>query len=368
MGNMVSDEQAMMPIAASRREVAAQPEVVARALAEQAAAVRTLAAALAERDTREIALLGSGDSWFAGLACRLAFETYAGVPAEALQAYEYAAYGRPSFDRRTAAIVISSSGRPTTTWDALDRALATPAYVVGITDKPYTGNPFLEKSHTALVPGAAKIGWPAQTTTATIALLIDLAIELGRARGHLPDDEASRLSAQLRALPGAMRALLDQSGPPAQQLASELLGGGIRRVYTFVGAGPSLGVAHVGMALMAEGPQETGLAIAVEEFHHGLHIATVAKEDVVVLLAPSGSASQRCLDTARSVRAWGAKLLALVDQHDSAIGPLADAVFVLPAAPEPMTPLLALLPLHQLSIQLAEQKVAAGYRRPAAVP
>jgi DNA-binding MurR/RpiR family transcriptional regulator len=89
---------------------------------------------------------------------------------------------------------------------------------------------------------------------------------------------------------------------------------------------------------------------AIEEFHHGLHIASVAKEDVVVLIASGGPASQRCLDTARSVRAWGAKLLAIVDQHDRAIGPLADAVFVLPAAPVPMTPLLALLPLHQLSI------------------
>ncbi len=88
----------------------------------------------------------------------------------------------------------------------------------------------------------------------------------------------------------------------------------------------------------------------------------------MVLIAPSGSASRRCLDTARSARAWGSKLLAIVDQHDRAIGPLADAVFVLPAAPEPMTPLLTLLPLHQLSIQLAEQKVAAGHRRPISVP
>jgi glucosamine--fructose-6-phosphate aminotransferase (isomerizing) len=358
----------MMPISATRREVAAQPEVLAQVLAQQAAAVRALAGVLVERDTREIVLLGSGDSWFAGLACRLAFETYAGLPAEAIQAYEYAAYARPAFDSRTVAIVTSSSGRPTTTWDALDRALSTPAYAVGITDTPYAGNPFLEKSHTALVPGASKIGWPAQTTTATIALLIDLAIELGRARGHLAAAEADQLSAQLRSLPRAMRAVLDQSGPQAEQLARDLLVGGMRRIYTFVGAGPSLGVAYVGMALLAEGPQEAGIAIAVEEFHHGLHIATIARDDVVVLIAPTGPASPRYLDTARSVRAWGARLLAIVDDQDAALGPLADAVSVLPAAPEPMTPLLTLPPLHQLSIHLAEQKVAAGYVRPASVP
>jgi glucosamine--fructose-6-phosphate aminotransferase (isomerizing) len=363
-----SDEQAMMPISATRREVGAQPEVVARMLAEQAGAVRALATTLAERETREIVLLGSGDSWFAGLACRLAFETYAGLAVEAVQAYEYAAYGRPAFDSRTAAIVISSSGRPTTTWDALDRALATPAYVVGITDNPYAGNPFREKVHTALVPGAHKAGWPAQTTTATIALLIDLAIELGRARGHLPSAEADSLSQRLRSLPPEMRAVLDRSDTQAEQLARDLLADEKRRIYTFVGAGPSLGVAYVGMALLAEGPQEAGLAIAAEEFHHGLHIATIAHDDVVLLIAPTGPASGRYLDTARSVHAWDARLLAIVDDQDAEIGPLAEAMFVLPTVPEPMTPLLTLLPLHQLSIHLAAQKVAAGYRRPASVP
>jgi glucosamine--fructose-6-phosphate aminotransferase (isomerizing) len=362
----MSDEQSMMPISATRREVAAQPEVVARVLNEQASAVRALAAAIVERDAREIVLLGSGDSWFAALACRLAFETYAGLPTDAIQAYEYAAYGRPTTDSRTVVIVISSSGRPTTTWDALERALATPAYVVGITDKPYAGNPFLEKSHTTLVPGASKVGWPAQTTTATMAVLIDLAIELGRARGHLA--EADQLSAQLRALPNAMQSVLEQSDGQAVQQVRELLAGSLRRIYTFVGAGPSLGVAYTGMALMAEGPQEAALAIAVEEFHHGLHIATIARDDVVILIAPGGPASSRCLDTARSVRTWNTRLLAIVDEQDNAIGPLADAVFAIPAVPEPMTPLLTLLPLHQLSIHLAEQKVAAGYTRPASVP
>ncbi len=364
----MSDELSMMPIAATRREVAAQPEVIARVLAEQSGAIRDLAVRLAARGARQVVLLGSGDSWFAGMACRLAFETYSGLPAEAIQAYEYAAYGHASFDAATAAVVISSSGRPTTTWDALDRALATPAYVVGITDKPYAGNPFREKVHTAIVPGALKVGWPAQTTTATIAVLITLAIELGRARGHLAEAAAEACIAQLLALPELMQRVLEQSGAWAEQLARAWLSAGVRRTYTFVGAGPSLGVAYTGMALLAEGPQEAGIAIAAEEFHHGLHIATIARDDVVVAVAPSGAASRRMLDVARSVHTWGAQLVALVDTSDTAIGALAGSTLTLPEVAEPLTPLLTLLPLHQLSIALAEQKVAAGYQRPRAVP
>jgi glucosamine--fructose-6-phosphate aminotransferase (isomerizing) len=122
------------------------------------------------------------------------------------------------------------------------------------------------------------------------------------------------------------------------------------------------------MALLAEGPQEAGIAIAVEEFHHGLHIATIAPDDVVLVIAPSGSASRRSLETATSVHAWGVHLVALVDAQDTAIRSLATTVLELPSVPEPMTPLLTLLPLHQLSIHLAARKVAAGYQRPVRVP
>jgi glucosamine 6-phosphate synthetase-like amidotransferase/phosphosugar isomerase protein len=358
----------MMPISATRREVAAQPEVIARVLAELAAPVRELAQLLAARGTRQIVLLGSGDSWFAGLACRLAFETYSGLPAEAVQAYEYAAHGHPGVDAATAVIVISSSGRPTTTWDALDRALLTPAYVVGITDTPYAGNPFSERVHTVLVPGAEKAGWPAQTTSATIALLIMLAVELGRARGQLDAGAADRLGEQLRAIPAAMGAVLEASAGWAVGLARRYGEGGARRIITFVGSGPSLGVAYTGMALLAEGPQEVGIAIAAEEFHHGLHIATIAPDDVVLLVAPTGAGSLRMLDTARAVAAWGAQLVAIVDTHDEAIRGLAGSVCEVPGLPEPLSPLLTLLPLHQLSIQLAAQKVASGYQRPRSVP
>ena len=68
------------------------------------------------------------------------------------------------------------------------------------------------------------------------------------------------------------------------------------------------------------------------------------------------------------MRTWGSRLFAIVDEQNGEIGKLADATFVLPATSEPMTPLLTLLPLHQLSLHLADQKVVAGYQRPKAVP
>ena len=123
----MSDDTAMMPISATRQEVSAQPQVMARVLAELGPQINELAAAMAARQISQVLASGSGDSWFAAQALQLAWEQYAGVVFVPLQAYEYAAYGRPGVDARTAHFVISSSGRPTTTWDTLDRALASGA-------------------------------------------------------------------------------------------------------------------------------------------------------------------------------------------------------------------------------------------------
>ena len=117
----LADETALMPIEATRAEVYAQPKVVARVLQELQEQILELAQTLARRQVNLVLASGSGDSWFAAQAVRLAWDRYAGLPFEALQAYEYAAYGRPGVDDRTLHLVISSSGRPTTTWDALDQ-------------------------------------------------------------------------------------------------------------------------------------------------------------------------------------------------------------------------------------------------------
>jgi glucosamine--fructose-6-phosphate aminotransferase (isomerizing) len=361
----MSDETAMMPISATREEVSNQPEVIARVLKNLRPQIVELAQTLTDRGVNQVLASGSGDSWFAGQAARLAWERYAGVVFEPMQAFEYAAYGRTGINRHTANFVISSSGRPTTTWDALDRALNTPAYVIGVTDNPSPDNPFVMKPHIALVPRAKKVGWPAQTTTATIALFISLAIEFGRLNGHLSPEKASHLTSQLEAIPAQMTEVLEDSSPWAEKMAESLAG---KRFFTFVGGGPSYAVAQIGSALLAEGPQELGLALAVEEFHHALRIGTIMKGEPVILIAPGGASDARYRDSARVVQQWGARLIAIVTpEGEELLGDGSDGI-LLPGVEETFSPLLTVLPLHALSIALAQQKVDGGYQRPSTVP
>ena len=67
----MSDKTAMMPIANTREEVAAQPDVTARVLRELAPQIEMLAKEMHQRKIEQVLASGSGDSWFAAQAVRL---------------------------------------------------------------------------------------------------------------------------------------------------------------------------------------------------------------------------------------------------------------------------------------------------------
>ena len=355
----------LMPIADTRREVDETPAALTRALSLQAETLTRAAVELTNRQVDRLILLGSGDSLSAGQAALQAFERCSALQVEAVQAYEFAAYGQPGLDERTALIVISSSGRPTTTWDALNRALASPSYVIGLSDITYPGNPFIEKSHLAIVPGAVKKGWPAQPTTVTTAILIQLAILLGKQRGVLSPEQASGYQDELLHVPTGITNILKECQAPAEKMAEALTG---QRLFVFVGGGSGYAAACVGAALWAAGPQLPAVAHEVEEFHHALRVATLAPGDPLILVAPDGSVDSRNLDTARVVKSWGGRLAVLCSPHNHALRSQADWWFTLPVVPEMFSPLYTLPVLQSLSIEFAKQRVAGGYQRVADIP
>ena len=92
------------------------------------------------------------------------------------------------------------------------------------------------------------------------------------------------------------------------------------------------------------------------------------KGEPVILIAPAGPSESRYHDSASVVQQWGARLIALVTPGmEDLLDGETDGV-LLPGVEEAFSPLLTVLPLHALSIALAEQKVAGGYQRPRSVP
>src|SRR5262245_10659195 len=56
-------------------------------------------------------LVGCGDSWYCGMSTRLAFEAWAGVSTEALQALEFSRYWSAYAPADSLVVALSNSGR-----------------------------------------------------------------------------------------------------------------------------------------------------------------------------------------------------------------------------------------------------------------
>lgn len=350
-----------MPLAATRRELDQEPAVVARVIATLAGEMTCLAKQMESRRTKQILVIGSGDSYFIGLAARLAFQTCAQIHITVLQALEFACYGHPNVDEHSAIFIISSSGRKSVIWDALERAATTPALIVGITDNAEPSNPIPQKAHVTLLPRSQKAGYPTQTTAAALTLLLMLAVEWGSIMDSISQPSCNELKHQIKLLPEKMNSVLENSHNFAKQIAAETCE---QNVFTLIGSGPNEASAHIGSALLAEGPQRFGLALPLEEFHHSLRQYALQPGNPVILIATQPVCLQRSLDTARATRAQNAFLAGIISEQTRDIGDYCHHHLTIPEAPEILSPLLTLIPLQELSIQLAEKRISQGYNRP----
>ena len=138
--------------------------------------------AIADRLTtgiRRVVLVGCGDSLAVMIAARQALETALGVPCEPMQSLEFAYYHADLVDGGTAVIALSSSGETTRTVEALLVAQHRGSYTVALTNTD--GSTLQREADTALKIEATRVGWPTQSSTAALALLLELAIRISRA-------------------------------------------------------------------------------------------------------------------------------------------------------------------------------------------
>ena len=115
------------------------------------------------------------------IAARVLLEEMFGVPCEPVQALEMAYYARQPVDASAFVVGLSSSGETPRTVEAMVVARAMGAQTLALTN---TANSTMtrEADHTLFIHAERK-GWPTQSSTAAIALIMALALEYGAARG-----------------------------------------------------------------------------------------------------------------------------------------------------------------------------------------
>jgi glucosamine--fructose-6-phosphate aminotransferase (isomerizing) len=346
------DPKLRFRVQATGPELFGQPAAIRATLESNATTLDAIADRLAA-GVRRVVLVGCGDSLAVMVAARRALESMLGVPCEPVQSLEFAYYQADLVDEGSAVIALSSSGETTRTVEALLMAQHRGSYTVAITN---TGGSTLQtEASTSLKIEATRVGWPTQSSTAALALLLELAIRVGERRVPI---EAATLRAAFTGLPDDMAGVLDRIDPQIADIAESEVAAGVRNVL-FSGAGPNLASAIVGAAKVKECTTLHAVDIQVEEYHH--YNSQKAGEPLF-LLAPSGPSVPRAVDTGRDALRWGGRLYVVTTEGERAFDDLAGRVITLPPVPESLSPLLYLLPVQLIGYHLGLSSYAAAVR------
>ncbi len=334
-------------------EIVEQPDVIRRTLSLERETVSVAARTIADADIKRIYLTGCGDSLAVMVAVRSLFETLLGIPCEPVQALDMAYYYHHTLGPDALLITLSSSGTTTRTVEALMIAKAKGAHTLALSNTP--GSALMVESDHKLTVHAQRKGWPTQASTAAIALLAQLALDIARAKG-VAGGLVDPLQAALDAIPDQIAAVIaEHDGPIAAIAESEAA----RAFYLFAGGGPSFAAAMFGSAKIKECSPDHGIAIPLEEFHH---YNSQKAGDPLFIIAPDGPSVQRARDTAHEGRRWGGQVYSIVTGDEARLDDCSNSVLRLPAVPEVLSALVYTIPVQLFAYHVAMAKFRAAER------
>ncbi len=336
-------------IAVMRDEIETIPAVIADSTSRLRPALRELALELGP-GLEEVVLTGCGDSSYAGLAVRLAFERVAGVRCRPVEALDLARYEVRYVPREPAPLLVavSYSGEVGRTIEA-----AAAAERFGWQTLALTGRADGRLARTVrrpLLMDVPTLGFSPGTSTyvAMVSTLLVLAAELGRARGQVA--EAGRLDDELARAPSLARRTLETAELLARDAARLVAAAPITM---FIGAGPSRAAAAFGAAKLFEGPQRHAVAQDLEEWAHEQYFVSGPTTPIVVV-APAGASHDRALELLDEMAFIGAPTF-LVSDLPAPAGRLRERHLpVAPGLDETASGLLTPLPLAQLAFFVSE--------------
>jgi glucosamine--fructose-6-phosphate aminotransferase (isomerizing) len=331
-------------------EVLSLPGLLSEGVKEAAEVVGQLPRGLL-RCVRRLVVTGSGDSYFAGIATRLAVETIAGVVAEPMTSLYVSRFGAESLaaggPAGTLVVGISVSGSTARTVESLAIARAAGAPTVGLTMRE--GSRLAEVAeHVLLVQGTPWVD-PEPTTTPgvrswalNLVTLLLLGAEIGAVQGRVAGSAGSRLWETMDGLASRCEQTIDASLQPALRLVEDTVD---IADYDVLGGGPNLGTAHFSAAKLIEASGDRATGQDIEEWAH-LQFYTRANDVGTVVITAADRDLFRSAEVLRAAGTIGRPTICVLPD-DRADRVEADAV--LPFASgveEPCTPLLAAIPIE----------------------
>jgi glucosamine--fructose-6-phosphate aminotransferase (isomerizing) len=295
---------------------------------------------------RRFIMTGQGTAWHAGLVGDYLMEDLAKVVTECTYASEFR-YRNPIVEEGTVVVAISQSGETADTLAALREAKEKGALALGVVNS--VGSTIARETDGGIYLHAGPEIGVASTKafTAQCAVLTMLALYIGRRR-FMGQGQTQEIIDALCAIPAQMERVLEQS-ERIKQLASEFID---RENWLFLGRGYHYPVALEGALKLKEISYIHAEGMPAAEMKHG-PIALINEGMPVVFIATRGTQYDKVISNIEEVRARGGRIIAVATEGDSNISRYSDHVIYIPHTPEPLQPLLSVVPLQLLAYHAA---------------
>ena len=295
---------------------------------------------------KRVIFIGQGTALHAGMVAEYLMEDLAKIPTDVEFASEFR-YRNPIVEEGTVVVAISQSGETADTLAALQEAKQRGALALGLVN--VVGSSISRETDAGVY---LRVG-PEIGVASTKAFLCQVAVAtmlaafIGRRR-FLSGEAVRELMGQMDRIPSHIERILAQSDDIRKATAKYVE----RDNWLFLGRGYNYPVALEGALKLKEISYIHAEGMPAAEMKHG-PIALIDDGMPVVFVATRNSQYEKILSNIEEVRSRGGHVLAVATEGDDEIRNHAEEIFWVPDVPDPLQPLLTVVPLQLLAYHAA---------------
>ncbi|MDX2118264.1 MAG: glutamine--fructose-6-phosphate transaminase (isomerizing) [Planctomycetota bacterium] len=296
--------------------------------------------------TRRVVLTAQGTALHAAMIGEYLLEDLAKVPAVAEYASEFR-YRNPIIEDNTVVMAVSQSGETADTLAALHEAKDRGALALGVVN--VVGSSIARETDAGVfLRVGPEIGVAStKAFTGQVAVLTLVTLFMAR-RKFMSADQCTELLQQLESVPDKITRILEQDAK-IRKVAEKYCE---RENWLFLGRGYNYPTALEGALKLKEISYIHAEGMPAAEMKHG-PIALINDGMPAVFIANRGRQYDKVMSNIQEVKSRGGHVIAVATEGDKEIQRYAEDVLYVPDIPEPLSPMLTVVPLQLIAYHAA---------------
>ena len=299
----------------------------------------------------KVYIIACGTAYHAGLVGKFAIEKFAKIPVETDIASEFR-YRDPFVDENTLVILVSQSGETADTLASLRYAKDRGARILSVTN--VVGSSIARESDDVFYTWAGPEISVASTKAYTTQLVsfYMIALDFAIKKGTITKEFYNDMIEKLKEMPEKVEKALEQEEYIKNEIAPTLKEA---TSAFYLGRGLDYNLAMEGALKIKEISYIHAEAFAAGELKHGT-IALIEEGTPVIAIATQEELFEKMVSNMQEVKARGAYVIAVAQEHNKEVEKAADKVIYIPNVDDILSSILTVLPLQLLSYYVAVQR------------